>query len=66
MTKRITRMFLARKRLGWTQVRLAETIGVTQPRISAWENGQADIPPFRARQIGDALGVPADELAQDA
>lgn len=66
MTRRITRMFIARKKLGWTQQRLAEWIGVTQPRISAWENGLADIPPYRADQIAEALGLAAEELAQDA
>lgn len=66
MTKRITKMMIARKRLGWTQVRLAETIGVTQPRISAWETGAMDVPPKRRAQIARVLGVFADQLTDDA
>jgi transcriptional regulator with XRE-family HTH domain len=64
--KKITRMFMHRKKMGWTQLRLAETIGVTQPRISAWENGTMDIPPKRARQIGEALGLDPDALTDEA
>lgn len=63
---KITQMFLARKRLGWTQLRLAEVVGVTQPRISAWERGQADIPDIRRRQIARALGVEAGTLTDEA
>lgn len=66
MTKRITRMFLHRKRMGWSQVRLAEMIGVTQPRISAWENGTMDIPPYRAKQIGELLGLRPEVLTDEA
>ena len=62
MTKKITRMFVCRTNMGMTQLELARTIGVTQPRISAWENGKADIPPFRAKQIGEALGLAPDQL----
>ena len=65
MTKRITKMFRARKKLGWTQVRLAETLGVTQPRISVWESGLVDIPELRRKQIGKALGVDPDELTDE-
>jgi transcriptional regulator with XRE-family HTH domain len=63
---RITRMFLHRRRMGWTQRRLAEEIGVTQPRISAWETGVADIPPRRAAQIGEALGLDPARLTDEA
>lgn len=65
MKKKITRMFVHRKNMGWTQVRLAEWIGVTQPRISAWETGAMDIPEKRARQIGEALGLDPDKLTDE-
>lgn len=66
MTRKITRMFLARKRLGWTQTRLAEWIGVTQPRISAWETGAVDIPEKRRRQVAETLEVDPDTLTDEA
>lgn len=66
MTRKITRMFIARKRRGWTQVRLAEEIGVTQPRISAWETGMMDLPDPRREQIARALDVPALTLTDEA
>lgn len=63
---RVTRMFLHRRKMGWTQQRLAEVIGVTQPRISAWERGVADIPPKRAILIGLALGLDPAKLTDEA
>lgn len=62
----ITRMFLARKRLGLTQKEVADRIGVTQPRISAWENRTVEIPRARRPQLAEALGIDADELDLDA
>ena len=66
MTRKITKMFLARKRAGLTQARLAELIGVTQPRISAWETGSADIPPKRRAQVAMILSVFAEQLTDEA
>lgn len=66
MTGKITRMFVARKRKGWTQLRLADELGVTQPKISAWERGVADLPPKRRDQIAELLEVPALTLTDEA
>lgn len=66
MTKKITKMLIARKRAGYTQKRLAEIIGVTQPRISAWETGTADLPPKRRAQIAQVLSVFAEQLTDEA
>jgi len=63
---KVTKMFLARRRLGMTQVQLAELIGVTQPRISAWENGHVEIPRGRRKQIAALLYLATDELDQEA
>lgn len=66
MNKRVTKMFVARKRAGYTQAQLAAMIGVTQPRISAWESGKAEVPPKRRRQLAQILGVWAEQLTDDA
>jgi transcriptional regulator with XRE-family HTH domain len=62
----ITVMFLARRRAGYSQQEVARRIGVTQPKISAWENRTADVPKARRRQIADLLGVDPDTLTDDA
>lgn len=64
--KKITKMMVARLRLGLTQAQLAATIGVTQPRISIWESGNADIPPARRLQIAEALYLATEELDESA
>lgn len=62
----ITKMKLARMRWGLTQAELAKKIGVTQPRISAWENGKADIPKARREQIAREFVLDPDTLDQEA
>lgn len=59
---RVTRMKARRLELGYTQAELAAQIGVTQPRISVWENGLADVPPRRRKQIARALTCDPDTL----
>jgi len=62
----ITKMFLARRRLGLTQKAVADEVGVTQPRISAWETGMVTIPEARRALIGIALGLDPDTLTDEA
>ena len=62
MTIIITRMFLARRRLGLTQAALAARVGVTQPRISAWETGAVAIPETRRDALARALGLDPTNL----
>ena len=62
----ITKMFAARRRAGLSQAELARRLGVTQPRISAWETRTADIPAARRWQLYDELGVLPEELDRDA
>lgn len=62
----ITRMRVERHRRGITQTKLAETIGVTQPRISLWENRHQDLPPLRRGQIAKALETDPNTLLEDA
>lgn len=66
MTRAITKMFLARKRLGYSQADLAQKIGVTQPRISGWETRAVDMPPGRRKQIARVLTADPDTLTDDA
>jgi transcriptional regulator with XRE-family HTH domain len=66
MTRRkITRMFLARVRMGLTQADIAEAIGVSQPKISAWERGQVDVPEARRAQIAKLLDTPRLTLTDE-
>lgn len=64
--KNLTKMYVARIRLGLTQQDVADKLGVTQPRISAWENNNVEIPEARREQIAKILGLKADELGQRA
>lgn len=47
---------------GWDQAELAEAVGATQQKISAWEHGKyAPTPYFQARLI-NAFGLDADDV----
>ena len=65
---KITKMMVARRRLGLSQQRLAESLQppVTQPRVSMWENGVAEIPPRRREELSKILTVDPSELDGDA
>jgi len=52
--------------MGLTQQQIADEIGVTQPRISTWESGSADLPPKRRKQIARILDVEAATLTDEA
>lgn len=58
--------FIRTKRLerGWTQVQLAEAIGMRQNTISQYELGLIGIEVTRAQDIAEALGVSLIELVQ--
>jgi transcriptional regulator with XRE-family HTH domain len=51
-----------RKRAGYTQVELAEEVGVTQRVISYYEAETAHPPTHLLTQIAQALKITADEL----
>lgn len=51
-----------RKKLGLTQVELAEKIGVTQTAIYKLETGASDLDTKWMKKISDALGVKPYEL----
>jgi putative transcriptional regulator len=44
-----------RSRLGLTQEKMAERLGVTFPTINRWENGRAKPSPLALKQIEDFL-----------
>lgn len=58
-------MHIARRRMGLTQAQVAAEIGVSQPRVSAWETTMADIPPARRAQIAKILDVDPDTLTDE-
>lgn len=62
----VTRMHVERRRRGITQMKLAKVIGVTQPRISLWENRLMDLPPRRRAQIAKELELDPNTLLEDA
>lgn len=66
MTRKLTKMFMGRHRMGLTQHAIAEAIGVTQPRISGWETGAVDIPPKRRKQIAKLLDLDPATLTDEA
>lgn len=55
----------ARKAASYTQIQLAETLGVSQPAITAWETGSAFPRANMLPAIAAALGCSIDELFAD-
>lgn len=53
----------ARKKLGMTQRKVAEKVGVKQQFVSAWENGTALIPKTKAELVADTLGLKLEIIA---
>lgn len=50
---------------GWSQGRLAEEIGVSYPRISEIENGNANPKLHTISRIAEAFGVSVADLLSD-
>ena len=57
------RIISHRKRLGMTQDRLAEQLGVTAQAVSKWENDQAAPDTIKLIQLADLLDVDVEYLA---
>lgn len=51
-----------RKRVGFTQVEMAEKLGVSQPQFARLENGVNEITLSQIRKIASILGVKPFEL----
>lgn len=66
MKRKLSKMYLARFRMEMTQQQLADKLGVTQPRISAWENLHTPIPRARRGEIARVLGLEPEELDEEA
>lgn len=60
--KPYTVMRAKRERLGISQAELARHLGVSQARVSVWENRRAPMPPARAEEIARFLGLSGREL----
>jgi putative transcriptional regulator len=55
-----------RTRLGWSQCRLADELGLSQPVIAWWETGK-NSPVLRHRiRMAKLFGVPVTELLPEA
>ena len=51
-----------RKRLGWTQDRLAEQMGVSAQAVSKWENDQSCPDISLLPKLAELFGITVDEL----
>lgn len=56
------RIVTFRKRRGLTQSQLAETLGISQPRLVTFEKGRRRMPLSELPGLSEALGVPVEEL----
>ena len=54
-----------RQKKGWSQYKLAEVSGVSQPMISQIETGDSDGTPATWRKIATALGVTISDPWKD-
>lgn len=52
------RLILARRRRGWTQIRLAEAAEVTRLTIHRYESGDVEPPPDSIKKLAEILGFP--------
>ena len=53
-----------RKRLGWTQDRLAEQMGVSAQAVSKWENDQSCPDISLLPKLAELFGITVDELLE--
>ena len=56
------RLAALRKDRGFTQVELAERLGVSQNAVSEYENGKSRLSATMLRKIADTIGVSSDEI----
>jgi transcriptional regulator with XRE-family HTH domain len=56
----------ARESLGWTQVQLAQKLGVSQGYVSLMEANGRRVPPHLAQQLVELLGLSASQLPVSA
>ena len=61
----MTIMKFIRVTSGMTQAELAALIGVTQPKISAWETRREDVPLRRVEEIAGLFHVAPEKLLLD-
>lgn len=59
-----TRIQAARKKLGWSQARLADETGRSQPLICGIERGKEGASLTTIADIASALGVTIDDLVR--
>lgn len=55
----------ARKKLGWSQVRLGKETGTTRQSVSAWEKGKTLPSPENAPKVAEKLGIPLSSISAD-
>ena len=52
-----------RERAGWTQLELANRLGVTPATVYTWERGKFDPRASQLRKLALAFGVSMDDIA---
>lgn len=55
----------ARKKREWSQIRLAQEVGVTRQSVSAWEKGDSLPSPDNAPTVATKLGIPLSAISAD-
>lgn len=58
------KIFNLRERRGWTQVQMAERIGVSSRCMSHWEGGRYMPSLLMAKKISDLFDITIDELVR--
>lgn len=56
------RIKAARQRIGWSQQRLGDLVGVSKSAVSQWESGTTGQLQANLRRAAMALGIPLSEL----
>lgn len=62
MTKNVSRLMIARRGMGLSQVELAKLVAVSEVTISRIETGRLTPKPELKRLIAEAIGKPTFEL----
>jgi len=57
-----SRLKAEREQYGWSQIKLAETLGVSATTVRRWERGQAVPYPYYREKLVDLFGKTPQEL----
>lgn len=61
-----TWLVMARMRRGYSQKRMSELVGISQPSYCAYEKGKTTPKPKHAKRIAELLGVRWEDFYKEA